>query len=60
VARKQELIYAPPQSAALAGRQGAGTIPIVFGTETDPVGTGLVTSLARTGVICVSFRCGRN
>jgi len=49
VARKPELIYAPPQVAAMAARGATGTIPIVFGSGTDPVGSGLVASLARPG-----------
>ena len=49
VARKPELIYAPPTVAALAAKQSTGTIPIVFSTLTDPVGNGLVASLARPG-----------
>ena len=58
VARKPDLIYAPPASAAVAAKQATQTIPIIFGTGTDPVGTGLVSSLARpagnvTGVVSV-------
>src|SRR5438309_7238533 len=46
VARQPELIYAPPQTAALAARQATRTIPIVFAAVSDPVGVGLVSSLA--------------
>jgi putative ABC transport system substrate-binding protein len=58
VSRAPEVIYAPPSPAAVAARQATRTIPIVFGTGTDPVGSGLVASLARpggnaTGVISV-------
>ena len=48
-ARKPELIYAPPQTAALAARQATWTTPIVFAAVLDPVGIGLVSSLARPG-----------
>ena len=49
VARKPEVIYAPPTPAAVAAKQATQTIPIVFGVVFDPVGIGLVTSLARPG-----------
>ena len=49
VAREPELIYALQNNAALAAKQATQTIPIVFGVATDPVGLGLVTSLARPG-----------
>ena len=49
VARNPELIYAPPQSAAVAARQATRSIAIVFATGFDPVGAGLVASLVRPG-----------
>lgn len=49
VARRPDLIYAPPSPAAVAAKAATATIPIVFATATDPVGTGLVRSLARPG-----------
>jgi putative ABC transport system substrate-binding protein len=48
-ARKPELIFAPPASAASAARRATSVIPIVFGTGTDPVGAGLVASLPHPG-----------
>jgi putative ABC transport system substrate-binding protein len=49
VARKPELIYAPPTASAVAAKQATQTIPIVFGAVSDPVGVGLVNSLGRPG-----------
>jgi putative ABC transport system substrate-binding protein len=46
VARRPELIYAPPTPAATAAKQATSIIPIVFGAVWDPVGSGLVSSLA--------------
>ena len=44
-----ELIYAPVGSTAIAAQQATSAIPIVFATAADPVGQGLVVSLARPG-----------
>jgi len=50
VARKPELIYAPPASAAMAAKQVTQTIPIVFGQlGSNPVSLGLVMGLAHPG-----------
>jgi len=49
VARKPDVIYAPPFPAAVVARRATSTIPIVFATATDPVGAGLVANLARPG-----------
>jgi putative ABC transport system substrate-binding protein len=58
VARKPDLIFAPPSPAAVAARKATSTIPIIFATGTDPVGSGLVASLSRpngnvTGMLSV-------
>jgi putative tryptophan/tyrosine transport system substrate-binding protein len=44
-----ELIFATSSTEVAAARQATTTIPIVFATHADPVGTGHVTSLARPG-----------
>jgi len=46
---KVDILIAAPAGSARAARSATRTIPIVFIGEPDPVGTGLVASLARPG-----------
>ena len=46
---KVDLIVVSGITAALPAKKATTTIPIVMATSTDPVGTGLVASLARPG-----------
>src|SRR3989442_3736142 len=46
---KVDLIFASTTPAALATKQATTTIPIVIGFVADPVGSGIVASLARPG-----------
>jgi putative ABC transport system substrate-binding protein len=46
---KVDLIVAPTTPAVIAAKQATPLIPIVIATANDPVGTGLVASLARPG-----------
>ena len=49
VAANMSILFAPPTPAVLALKKVTTTIPIVFCLAPDPVGTGLVKSLARPG-----------
>ena len=49
VRRKVNVIVSGSTEGALAAKQATLAIPIVFSVAGDPVGTGLVTSLARPG-----------
>jgi putative tryptophan/tyrosine transport system substrate-binding protein len=49
VGRKVDLIVASSPPSALAAKSATSTIPIVFRGGADPVGEGLVASLARPG-----------
>jgi putative tryptophan/tyrosine transport system substrate-binding protein len=49
VALKVDVIVAANTRAALAAKQATRTLPIVFANASDPIASGLVTSLARPG-----------
>ena len=49
VSRNPEVIVAPASPAVFALKRVTGTIPIVFATAADPVGSGFVATLARPG-----------
>jgi putative ABC transport system substrate-binding protein len=46
---KVDVIVTAANSGTLAAKKASATIPIVFGAAADPVGNGLVSSLARPG-----------
>ena len=49
VRRKVDVIVANGTEPAVAAKQATSTIPIIFPTAGDPIGSGLVASLARPG-----------
>lgn len=49
VALKPDVIFAPPTPSAVAALKATKEIPIVFALAADPVGNGLVKSLAKPG-----------
>ena len=49
VRRKVDVIVTHSAEPVLAAKQATSVIPIVFGAAADPVGSGLVSSLARPG-----------
>jgi putative tryptophan/tyrosine transport system substrate-binding protein len=61
VALKVDAIFTQGTSATLAAKAATQTVPVVFGSAADPVGKGIVTSLARPGgnVTGFSLELGR-
>jgi len=49
VQRKVDVIVTASTTGVLAAKQATSVIPIVFAAAGDPVGAGLVASLARPG-----------
>jgi putative ABC transport system substrate-binding protein len=47
--RKPTLIYAPTGAAAAAAKKATVSIPIVFTTNSDPIASGVIATLARPG-----------
>ena len=59
VALKVDVIVAATSPGALAAKQATKTIPIVFAGTTDPVASGLVTSLARPGELVINLKAAK-
>jgi ABC transporter substrate binding protein len=57
---KVDVIVTVATPPTLAAKQATAVIPIVFGVVSDPVGTGLVASLARPGGNAMSPATSRN
>jgi putative ABC transport system substrate-binding protein len=55
VARKPDVIFAVTTPVVAALQKVAGTIPIIFGLVSDPIGSGFVQSLARPGGTITGF-----
>jgi putative ABC transport system substrate-binding protein len=58
IALAPDVIVAGNGNAARTVRQASATVPIVFATSPDPVGSGLVESLARPGGNTTGFAAG--
>ena len=58
VRRKVDIIFAAGATAARAAKKATSVIPIIFVGSTDPVGNGLVASLARPGGNVTGFSAG--
>jgi putative tryptophan/tyrosine transport system substrate-binding protein len=56
---KVDVILTHNTPPVLAAKQATSSIPIVFATAGDPVGTGVVASLARPGATSLGCRAGR-
>ena len=46
---KVDVIFAPATNAARSAKQAKGTMPIVFASAADPIGSGLIEGLGRPG-----------
>jgi ABC-type uncharacterized transport system substrate-binding protein len=55
VERGPDVLFAVPTVSALAAKRATETIPIIFSHVSDPIGSGLVTSLARPSANLTGF-----